>query len=149
MIPFYSLSGIFFIFLFQKNINLNKLKMFNILLILYLILSPSLYSLRSIYFDNRTGYEGKQIATKIEKEWKLLSKNNITNVGFSEWYAGNLSYHLNSRPKVFLEEKDDFYKKTAVIISKGVGPSLCDKKNINIKNIIYKKINDHDVCFIF
>jgi len=149
MIPFYSLSGIFFIFLFQKNINLNKLKMFNILLILYLILSPALYSLRSIYFDNRTGYEGKQIATKIEKEWKLLSKNNITNVGFSEWYAGNLSYHLNSRPKVFLEEKDDFYKKTAVIISKGVGPSLCDKKNINIKNIIYKKINDHDVCFIF
>ncbi len=149
MIPFYSLSGIFFIFLFQDQINLKKLKTFNILLILFLILSPTLYSLRSIYFDSRTGYEGKQIAAQIEKEWKLLSKNNISNVGFSEWYAGNLSYHLSNRPKVFLEEKDDFYKNPAVIISKGIGPNLCNKKNNNTKNIIYKKINDHDVCFIF
>jgi 4-amino-4-deoxy-L-arabinose transferase-like glycosyltransferase len=149
MIPFYSLTGIFFIFLLQDQISLKKLKIFNILLFLFLILSPTLYSLRSIYFDSRTGYEGKKVASEIEKEWKLISRNNISNVGFSEWYAGNLSYHLSNRPKVFLEEKDDFYKKTAVIISKDIGPSLCSKKNINIKNIMYKKISDHDVCFIF
>ena len=149
MIPFYSLIGIFFIFLYQDQINLKKSKNFIFLLIIFLVLSPILYSLRSIYSDSRTGYEGKKIAIEIEKEWKNFSKEKIYHVGFSEWYAGNLSYHLNNRPKVFLEENNDFYKKPAVIIAKDVGTSLCNLKNVNIKNIIYKKINNHDVCFIF
>ena len=149
MIPFYSLVGVFFIFLYQDSINLKKLKSFNILLIIFLIVSPTLYSLRSIYNDSRTGYEGKKIALQIEKEWKAISKDEISNVGFSEWYAGNLSYHLSNRPKVFLEENNNFYKKPAVIIAKDIGPNLCNRKNINIKNIVYKKIDNHDVCFIF
>jgi hypothetical protein len=150
MIPFYSLIGVFFIFLYQGSINLKKLKSFNILLIIFLIISPTLYSLRSIYNDSRTGYEGKKIALQIEKEWKTISKDEISNVGFSEWYAGNLSYHLSNRPKVFLEENNNFYKKSAVIVAKDIGPSLCNlKKNINVKNIVYKKIDNHDVCFIF
>ena len=149
MIPFYSLIGVFFIFLYQDSINLKKLKSFNILLIIFLIISPTLYSLRSIYNDSRTGYEGKKIALQIEKEWKTISKDEISNVGFSEWYAGNLSYHLSNRPKVFLEENNKFYKKPAVIIAKDIGPSLCNRKNINVKNIVYKKIDNHDVCFIF
>ena len=37
----------------------------------------------------------KKIALQIEKEWKTISKEKITNVGFSEWYAGNLSYQLS------------------------------------------------------
>ena len=149
MIPFYSLIGIFFIFLYQDQINLKKSKNFIFLLIIFLVLSPILYSLRSIYSDSRTGYEGKKIAIEIEKEWKNFSKEKIYHVGFSEWYAGNLSYHLNNRPKVFLEENNDFYKKPAVIIAKDVGTSLCNLKNVNVKNIMYKKINNHDVCFIF
>ena len=149
MIPFYSLVGVFFIFLYQDSINLKKLKSFNILLIIFLIVSPTLYSLRSIYNDSRTGYEGKKIALQIEKDWKTISKDEISNVGFSEWYAGNLSYHLSNRPKVFLEENNNFYKKPAVIIAKDIGPNLCNRKNINIKNIVYKKIDNHDVCFIF
>ena len=149
MIPFYSLIGIFFIFLYQDQINLKKSKNFIFLLIIFLVLSPILYSLRSIYSDSRTGYEGKKIAIEIEKEWKNFSKEKIYHVGFSEWYAGNLSYHLNNRPKVFLKENNDFYKKPAVIIAKDVGTSLCNLKNVNIKNIMYKKINNHDVCFIF
>ena len=149
MIPFYSLIGIFFIFLYQDQINLKKSKNFIFLLIIFLVLSPILYSLRSIYSDSRTGYEGKKIAIEIEKEWKNFSKEKIYHVGFSEWYAGNLSYHLNNRPKVFLKENNDFYKKPAVIIAKDVGTSLCSLKNVNIKNIMYKKINNHDVCFIF
>ncbi len=149
MIPFYSLIGVFFIFLYQDSINLKKLKSFNILLIIFLIISPTLYSLRSIYNDSRTGYEGKKIALQIEKEWKTISKDEISNVGFSEWYAGNLSYHLSNRPKVFLEENNNFYKKPAVIIAKDIGPNLCNRKNINVKNIVYKKIDNHDVCFIF
>ena len=149
MIPFYSLVGVFFIFLYQDSINLKKLKSFNILLIIFLIISPTLYSLRSIYNDSRTGYEGKKIALQIEKDWKAISKDEISNVGFSEWYAGNLSYHLSNRPKVFLEENNNFYKKPAVIVAKDIGPSLCNRKNINVKNIVYKKIDNHDVCFIF
>ena len=149
MIPFYSLIGIFFIFLYQNHLNFKKLKNFHILLILFLIVSPTLYSLRSIYLDSRTGYEGKKIALQIEKEWKTISADNISNVGFSEWYAGNLSYQLSNRPKVFLEENNNFYKKPAVIIAKDIGPSLCNRKNINIKNIVYKKIDSHDVCFIY
>jgi len=149
MIPFYSLIGIFFIFLYQDQINFKKIKNFIILLIIFLIVSPILYSLRSIYSDSRTSYEGRKIASQIEGEWKTISKDKISNVGFSEWYAGNLSYQLSNRPKVFLEENNDFYKKPAVIIAKDIGPSLCNRKNINIKNILYKKIDDHDVCFIF
>lgn len=149
MIPFYSLISIFFVFLYQDQINLKKLKKFNILLIIFLIVSPTLYSLRSIYNDTRTGYEGKKIALQIEKEWKTISKDEISNVGFSEWYAGNLSYQLSNRPKVFLEENNNFYKKPAIIIAKNIGPSLCSRKNINVKNIVYKKIDSHDVCFIY
>ena len=149
MIPFYSLIGIFFVFLYQDQINLKKLKKFNILLIIFLIVSPTLYSLRSIYNDTRTGYEGKKIALQIEKEWKTISKDEISNVGFSEWYAGNLSYQLSNRPKVFLEENNNFYKKPAIIIAKDIGPGLCSRKNINNKNIVYKKIDSHDVCFIY
>ena len=149
MIPFYSLISIFFVFLYQDQINLKKLKKFNILLIIFLIVSPTLYSLRSIYNDTRTGYEGKKIALQIEKEWKTISKDEISNVGFSEWYAGNLSYQLSNRPKVFLEENNNFYKKPAIIIAKDIGPSLCSRKNINVKNIVYKKIDSHDVCFIY
>ncbi len=149
MIPFYSLISIFFVFLYQDQINLKKLKKFNILLIIFLIVSPTLYSLRSIYNDTRTGYEGKKIALQIEKEWKTISKDEISNVGFSEWYAGNLSYQLSNRPKVFLEENNKFYKKPAIIIAKDIGPSLCSRKNINVKNIVYKKIDSHDVCFIY
>ncbi|MEY3040753.1 MAG: hypothetical protein RJA74_348 [Pseudomonadota bacterium] len=149
MIPFYSLIGVFFIFLYQNQINLKKLKKFYIILIIFLVISPTLYSLRSIYKDSRTGYEGKKIALQIEKEWKTISKEKISNVGFSEWYAGNLSYQLSNRPKVFLEENNNFYKKPAVIIAKDIGPALCNRKNINVKNIVYKKIDNHDVCFIF
>ena len=149
MIPFYSLISIFFVFLYQDQINLKKLKKFNILLIIFLIVSPTLYSLRSIYNDTRTGYEGKKIALQIEKEWKTISKDEISNVGFSEWYAGNLSYQLSNRPKVFLEENNNFYKKSAIIIAKDIGSSLCSRKNINVKNIVYKKIDSHDVCFIY
>ena len=149
MIPFYSLIGVFFIFLYQDQINLKKLKKFYIILIIFLVISPTLYSLRSIYKDSRTGYEGKKIALQIEKEWKTISKEKISNVGFSEWYAGNLSYQLSNRPKVFLEENNNFYKNPAVIIAKDIGPTLCNRKNTNVKNIVYKKIDNHDVCFIF
>lgn len=149
MVPFYISAGIFVIFIFENQINKKNIINFNLFIILLLIAYPAAYSIRSVYFDKRVGYDGKKIAEDINKEWISLSKSELKHVGFSEWYAGNLSYHLKSRPKVFLEDNENFYKQPAIVISKGVGPSLCNKNYKNLRNIIYKKIDDHDVCFIF
>ena len=62
-----------------------------------------------------------------------------------EGYAELLDYTIST----FKKENNDFFKKPAVIIAKDVGTSLCNLKNVNIKNIMYKKIDNHDVCFIF
>ena len=83
----------FFVFLYQDQINLKKLKSFNILLIIFLIISPTLYSLRSIYNDSRTGYEGKKIALQIEKEWKTISKTKYLMLGFQN---GMLEIYLTT-----------------------------------------------------
>jgi len=117
------------------------------IIIFFLVLSPVAYSIRSINFDSRTGYEGKKISKTVLEEWKKYTSNSIENVGFSEWYAGNLSYHLNSRPKVFLRETEDFYKSNSVIIDKNF-IEYC-KKKINNKKIIYLRMFEHNVCFIF
>lgn len=147
MIPFYSTLGIFFTYVLFKGINITKLKFFKMIIIFFLILSPVAYSIRSINFDSRTGYEGERISKTVLEEWKKYTSNSIENVGFSEWYAGNLSYHLNSRPKVFLKETEDFYKSNSVIIDKN--PIEYCKKNINNKKIVYLKMYEHNVCFIF
>ena len=62
-------------------------------------LSPFAYSYVSIsQTDKRTDYPGKEIALKIQKEWDKDFKNPINVVLGNEWYGGNLSYHLKSRP---------------------------------------------------
>jgi len=147
MIPFYTTLGIFFTYVLLRSINITKLKFFKMIIIFFLILSPINYSIKSKNFDSRTGYEGDKISKTVLEEWKKYTSNSIENVGFSEWYAGNLSYHLNSRPKVFLKETEDFYKSNSVIIDKN--PIEYCKKNINNKKIIYLKMHEHNVCFIF
>jgi len=147
MVPFYSTLGIFLTYILFKSINITKLKFFKMIIIFFLVLSPVAYSIRSINFDSRTGYEGKKISKTVLEEWKKYTSNSIENVGFSEWYAGNLSYHLNSRPKVFLRETEDFYKSNSVIIDKNF-IEYC-KKKINNKKIIYLRMFEHNVCFIF
>ena len=62
-------------------------------------LSPILYSYVSINeTDKRTDYPGKDIAIKVQYVWDQQSKNTINVVLGNEWNAGNLSYHLKSRP---------------------------------------------------
>ena len=68
---------------------------------------------------------------------------------YADAYATAFMVMGLKQSKIFLEENNDFYKKPAVIIAKDIGPTLCNRKNINVKNIVYKKIDDHDVCFIF
>jgi hypothetical protein len=97
--PFYLFFGIFFIYLFQKQINLKKLKSFFISLLFFFILSPIIYSTVSLsQKDKRTDYPGKQIAIKTQYTWEQDFDEPINVVLGNEWDAGNLSYHLKSRP---------------------------------------------------
>ena len=63
-------------------------------------LSPIIYSYISIsQSDKRTDYPGKEIAIKTQIIWSQDFDKEIQFVTGDEWKAGNLSYHLKSRPK--------------------------------------------------
>ena len=100
MTPFYLFFGVLVIYIFQSQINLNKLKGFTTVFLILFIFSPFAYAYVSItQTDKKTDYPGMEIAMKIEE---TLGSKTITAVGSDEWYAGNLSYHLSFRPKVFI-----------------------------------------------
>ena len=97
MTPFYLFFGTLFVYLFQVQINLKKLKSFMIGFIFFFFLSPGLYAYVSISNDGkRTDYMG--IAIKTLYAWDLQFDSKINVVLGDEWSAGNLSYHLISRP---------------------------------------------------
>ena len=99
MTPFYLFFGVLFVYIFQSQINLKKLKLFLYGFIFLFFLSPILYSYISInQTDKRTDYPGKEIAIKVQYVWDQQFDNPITVVLGNEWNAGNLSYHLKSRP---------------------------------------------------
>jgi 4-amino-4-deoxy-L-arabinose transferase-like glycosyltransferase len=99
MTPFYLSFGILFIYVFRSQVNLKKLKPFLVGFIFLFFLSPILYSYVSINeTDKRTDYPGKDVAMKVQYVWDQQSKNPINVVLGNEWNAGNLSYHLKSRP---------------------------------------------------
>ena len=100
MTPFYLFQGLLVVYLFKKQINLKKINNFLICFIFLFLFSPSLYGYISITKDNkRTDYPGKQIAEKVQFEWDQNFDEPIGFVIGDEWKAGNLSYHLKSRPK--------------------------------------------------
>ena len=99
MAPFYLFFGILVVYIFQKQINLNKIKPFLSGFIFLFFLSPILYSYISIkQNDKRTDYPGREIANKVQLVWNQQYNNPINVVLGNEWSAGNLSYHLKSRP---------------------------------------------------
>ncbi len=99
MTPFYLFFGTLTVYLFQAQINLKKLKPFMVGFIFFFFLSPVLYAYVSISKDNkRTDYPGKEIAVKTQYAWDQQFKSEINVVYGNEWNAGNLSYHLKSRP---------------------------------------------------
>ena len=100
MTPFYLFQGVLVIYLFKNQINLKKIKNFLIFFVFLFLLSPFLYGYISILKDDkRTDYPGKQIAEKVQFEWDQNFDEPIEFVIGNEWNAGNLSYHLKSRPK--------------------------------------------------
>jgi 4-amino-4-deoxy-L-arabinose transferase-like glycosyltransferase len=107
MTPFYLFFGVFAVYLFKNQINFKKLNSFLYGFIFLVLLSPILYSYISVKQTNkRTDYFGKEIADLVERRWNKNFSNEIMYVVGDEWFAGNLSYHLPSRPKWFLELKD-------------------------------------------
>ena len=103
MTPFYLFFGVLLIYIFQSQINLSKLKSFVSVFLVLFIFSPFAYAYVSItQTDKRTDYNGKEIAEGLQK---FLDNNNIGPSFFvkgNEWIAGNLCYHLKSRPKCFI-----------------------------------------------
>jgi len=108
MTPFYLFFGTFFVYLLKDQINIKKLKPFMIGFIFLFFLSPGLYAYISITKeDKRTDYPGRGIAIKTQYAWDQQFKSKINVVYGNEWSAGNLSYHLKSRPvwEGFIERK--------------------------------------------
>ena len=100
MTPFYLPLGIFFIYLFQSQINLKKINSFLFGFLFLFFLSPISYAYISItQTDKRTDYPGKEIAAKVQITWEQDFDKEIEFVTGDEWKAGNLSYHLKSRPR--------------------------------------------------
>jgi len=109
--PFYLFFGIMVIYIFQSQINLNKLKSFLTVFIVIFIFSPFAYAYISITkIDKRTDYPGKIEAEKVKQFYENQNQitGKITFIKGNEWFAGNLSYHLAERPKWIYDPNNIF-----------------------------------------
>ena len=99
MTPFYLFFGVLIVYIFQAQIKFKKLNNFIVVFIILFVFSPFAYAYISITeTGKRTDYSGKQIAIKTQYAWDQNHKEPINVVLGDEWLAGNLSYHLKSRP---------------------------------------------------
>ena len=103
MTPFYLFLGVLLVYIYQSKINLNQLKGFVSAFIILFIVSPFAYAYVSITeTEKRTDYQGRKISNMVQK--KLDEKNIIPKtIEGNEWIAGNLCYHLKSRPKCLIK----------------------------------------------
>ena len=108
MTPFYLFLGTFLLLIFKKNIEFKKIKKFYYIFIFFFILSPTVYLGVSLADDaKRTDYPGKEISRLVQNKWDDNFINEIKIVIGDEWSAGNLSYHLYSRPVWFNDLKNN------------------------------------------
>ena len=97
--PFYLFFGVLIVHMIKSKINVKKFNTFLLSFLILFFLSPILYSYVSIsQIDKRTDYLGDQIAKKVQLAWNQDFDEPIQFVVGDEWKAGNLSYHLKSRP---------------------------------------------------
>ena len=153
MTPFYLFLGIFFIYIYQEKIKLIKMKNFISVFLILFFLAPLSYLYISItQKDKRTDYPGKQVSEIVQKRWNNSFKNEIGLVSGDEWYAGNLSYHLKSRPKWdnISEEK----KTTKLDSFSGGFVIILDDDKDNLKTLlkictgVFFKVDNQGVCMI-
>ena len=91
-----------------NNIDLKKIKKFYFIFLFFFLLSPVSYFAVSVLDDTkRTDYPGKEIARLVQNKWDDNFVNEIKIVVGDEWSAGNLSYHLISRP-IWTQEIKNF-----------------------------------------
>jgi len=113
MTPFYLFFGLLFVYIFESKINLNNLKKFMIMFLFISILSPAAYLYVSLSKDNKkTDFPGKEIARLVQARWNKNFTNKISIVVGDEWLGGNLSYHLQSRPRWFNDLSPELNKLT-------------------------------------
>ena len=107
MTPFYLFFGVLVIYIFQSQINLNKLKNFTTVFLILFIFSPFAYAYVSITeTDKRTDYPGKKSAKQAQALWDKKRDDTIVYIIGNEWEGGNLSYHLKDRPKLYMENSE-------------------------------------------
>jgi len=120
MTPFYLFFGVFFVYLFKTQININRINSFLKGFLFLFFLSPVIYSYVSIsQSDKRTDYPGKEISLKTQITWDQNFDKEIQFVTGDEWKAGNLSYHLKSRPKWEGLTNDDILNSSSQFICVG------------------------------
>jgi 4-amino-4-deoxy-L-arabinose transferase-like glycosyltransferase len=146
MTPFYLFLGILLIDIFRKNIDLKRIKFFYAIFLFFFILSPAAYLGISMYDDKkRTDFPGKEIARLVQNKWNENFTNDIKIVIGDEWSAGNLSYHLDSRPVWVNDLKNEASK-----ISDDQGVIYAGNPKI-LKKIcpgVFGKINPIGYCMI-
>ena len=117
MTPFYLYFGVLFIYVLKSQINLKRTNSFLSGFLFLFFLSPIIYSYVSIFqTDKRTDYPGKEIAFKTQLIWNKDFNEDIQFVTGDEWKAGNLSYHLKSRPVWEGSTNDEILKNASQFI---------------------------------
>ena len=144
MTPFYLFMGVFVVYIFQAQINLNKFKNFISVFLILFIFSPFAYYYVSItQTDKRTDYPGKEIAALVQREWnKVNDVKPIVYVGSDEWHAGNLSYHLKDRPIVVMDNSL-IYKNNFIEIDEFSENYICKYS----QNKIIVDTKEYLICF--
>ena len=153
MTPFYLFSGVLLVYIFQNKIVLRKFKYFFSVFLILFIFSPTAYLYISVtQTDKRTNYPGKEIAKKVQEKWDKNFTNKITLVSGDEWHGGNLSYHLNSRPRwdnILDDKKTTAPKDTeggfVIIGDKDILSKICS--GIFFTVLDNKKV-DHGICML-
>ena len=154
MTPFYLFFGVLLIYIFQSQINLNKLKGFASIFLILFIFSPFAYAYISItQTDKRTDYPGKEITKKVQEKWNNNFSNKIGLVFGDEWQAGNLSYHLSSRPKWTHSIKPNEFQIDIIneLNSRGIGIIVVGdwiKQKNFCNNGIYLEIKSINFCML-
>ena len=113
MTPFYLFFGILFLSIFKNVIEFKNIKKFYYTFLFFFFLSPIVYLMVSLKVETkRTDYPGKEISRLVQNKWDDNFTNEIKIVIGDEWSAGNLSYHLYSRPKWINDLKNNLSKIT-------------------------------------
>ena len=146
MTPFYLFLGVLLIQTFKEHLNKKNLKRFMAVFVVFFILSPVSYLF--ISFSNefkRTDYPGEEISDLVQRRWDKNFINDISIVVGDEWYAGNLSYHLRSRPIWF-----NTIEKNLSLVTSDTGVIYVGNPNILKKFCpgIYGTIKPIGICMI-